>query len=417
MVNARTGPLSSLPLPGGHTAGGAKDIDVAAVRADTRGCAGVAHFNNAGASLPPRQVTDIVIGHLQLEERIGGYEAAMAVASRTEAVYSSAAELIGAHPDEIAVVGSATHAWDLAFHGFRLEAGDRVLVDRARYPGHALAMVQAAHRSGVVVELVDDDATGQLDLADLDRRLASGVKLAALTYIPTDSGLVNPIAAAGALCRAAGVPLLVDGCQAVGQLAIDVDELGCDMLTATGRKYLRGPRGTGFLYVRRDRLDDLEPLSLDMYGASWERPDSIRMRGDARRFEAFERSIATMLGLGAGLDYALALGSAAIERRIRVVADELRARLGGIDGVRLDRVGVDQCGILTFTVGTLDSAQLQRDLSARGINTSVTRPLPGAVAAGATLPRARVRASVHYFNDAPDLDTLVQAIEQVSASR
>ena len=396
---------------------GGSEIDVSAVRADTRGCPGVAHFNNAGAALPPRQVTDAVVAHLQLEERIGGYEAAVAAGDRAEAVYHSAATLIGARPEEIAVVGSATRAWDLAFHGFRLAAGDRVLVDRARYPGHAVGMLQVAHRTGVQVDLVDDDATGQLDLADLERRLDSGVALVALTYIPTDSGLVNPIAAAGALCRSAGVPLLVDGCQAVGQLAIDVDALGCDMLTATGRKYLRGPRGTGFLYVRRDRFDDLEPLSPDVYAADWDSPDHYRLRDDARRFETFERSVATVLGLGAALDYALALGSAPIERRIRSVADELRLRLATVDGVRLDRVGLDQCGIVTFTVDDVDSAEVQRELSGCGVNTSVTRPSRGASPFGTPTPRPRVRASVHYYNDGDDLDALIRGLEHVSASR
>lgn len=395
----------------------AREIDIAAARADTPGCAAVAHFNNAGASLPPRPVTEAVIAQLRLEERIGGYEAALAVADRVEAVYGSAAALIGASPAELAVVESASRAWDLAFYGFRPAAGDRVLVDRARYPGHAIAMLQLAQRSGAVVELVDNDPSGQLDLADLERRLTAGVKLVALTYIPTDSGLVNPIPGAGALCRAAGVPLLVDACQAVGQLAIDVDELGCDMLTATGRKYLRGPRGTGFLYVRRERWDDIEPLSLDMFGASWDTPDTYRLRDDARRFESFERSIATMLGLGAALDHALALGPAAIERRVRSVADELRSRLAAVDGVALDRVGIHQCGIITFTVGELDSADVQRTLAAGGVNTSITRPLPAATAAGGTTPRPRVRASVHYYNDEQDLDTLIGAIEQVSTSR
>lgn len=392
-------------------------IDVAAVRADTPGCASVVHFNNAGAALPPRPVTEAVIAQLRLEEQIGGYEAAAAVIDRTEAVYASAASLIGADPDEIAVVESASRAWDLAFYGFRLTPGDRVLVDRARYPGHAVAMLQVAQRSGAVMELVNDDSTGQLDLADLARRLASGVKLAALTYVPTDSGLVNPISAAGTLCRAAGVPLLVDACQAVGQLAVDVDELGCDMLTATGRKYLRGPRGTGFLYVRRQRWPDLEPLAGDSYSASWDTPDSFRWRADARRFESFERSIAMMLGLGAALDYAIALGPQAIERRVRAVANDLRIRLSAIDGVALDRVGVDQCGILTFTVDGQDSGALTRTLAAAGVNTSVTRPASGAAIPGRPPPQSRVRASVHYYNDRKDLDTLVAAIEQMSASR
>ncbi len=405
---------SGHPAPGQSIETG---FDVAAARADTPGCAEVVHFNNAGAALPPRPVTEAVIAHLRREEAVGGYEAAAEATDGVQAVYAGAAALIGCASDEIAVVESASRAWDLAFYGFALKPGDRVLVDRARYPGHAVAMLQVAHRSGAVVEMVDDDPTGALDLGDLQRRLDAGVSLVALTYIPTDSGLINPIAAAGALCRAAGVPLLVDACQAVGQLVVDVDALGCDMLTATGRKYLRGPRGTGFLYVRRSRMPDLEPLTGDAFSASWDTPDGFRWRDDARRFESFERSVATVLGLGAALDYASTLGMSAIEARVRAVGDELRDRLAGIDRVRLDRVGADQCGILTFTVGEHDSADVQRTLAAAGVNTTVTRPPAGAVPSGRPPARPRVRASVHYYNDGNDLDTLVGTIEQVSVSR
>ena len=393
-------------------------IDLTAVRADTLGCNNVAHFNNAGCSLPPRQVNEAIIAQLRREEMIGGYEAAAEATERIAGVYTSAATLIGASPDEIALMDGATRAWDVAFYGYlagsRLGSGDRVLVDRARYPSYAVSMIQVAQRSGVTFQLIDDDERGQFDLDDLDRRLTPDVKLVALTHIPTDSGLINPIAEAGARCRAAGVPLLVDACQSVGQLTVDVDELQCDMLNATGRKYLRGPRGTGFLYVRSEWQHLVTPLVIDNSLTRWTAPTSYELQPGARRYEAFERSIATTLGLGVALDYALDLGVANIETSILSLADTLRQRLSRIPGLLLDDAGVRQCGIVTFRIPGVEAPAAHRALAARGINTSVTRIHAGATEPGAAPVEPRVRASVHYYNSEAEIEALASAIEQVS---
>ncbi len=226
-------------------------IDIVRARRETPGCENVIHFNNAGAALMPAPVLDATIAHLRLEGEIGGYEAAERAAERIEHVYAAAARLLDCAADEIAVVENATRAWDMAFHALRFEPGDRILTARAAYASNYIAFLQMARRAGVAVETIPDDVHGQVSLEALERLIDPRVRLVAITHVPTNGGLVNPVAGVGRIARAAGVPFLLDACQSVGQMPIDVRAIGCDMLSTTGRKYLRGPRGTGLLYVRR----------------------------------------------------------------------------------------------------------------------------------------------------------------------
>jgi kynureninase len=226
-------------------------IDVERARADTPGCEHVLHLNNAGSSLPPKQVLRAVIGHVELEGRIGGYEAHEQNERAVERFYGAAAELLGARPDEIAFCSSATRAWDMAFYAFAFERRDRILTSVADYISNYIAYIQVAERTGAEIVTVPNDECGQVSVDALRDLVDEHVKLVAITHVPTNSGLVNPVAEIGAVTRATGIPYLVDACQSAGQLPLDVDAIGCDALSATGRKFLRGPRGTGFLYVRR----------------------------------------------------------------------------------------------------------------------------------------------------------------------
>lgn len=388
-------------------------FDVDRARRDTPGASRVAHLNNAGAALPPSQVTEAVIAHLRREAEFGGYEAAEAAAEHIEATYPAIARLIGCGVDEVAVVENATRAWDMAFYAMSFKPGERILTSHAEYASNVIAFLQVARRTGAVVEVVDDDEHGQLCVADLRRRVSGGggeVKLIAMTHVPTQGGLINPAEQVGAVAREAGVPFLLDACQSVGQLPINVDRIGADLLSATGRKFLRGPRGTGFLYVRRTLLDQLEPPFLDMHAATWTAPERYEIRPDARRFESWETNYAGKIGLGVAINYALSWGLDAIEARVTALADGLRERLAALDGVHVHDQGLRRCAIVTFTVDGVSARAVQRRLAESAVNTSVS------VASSARLDLPRrglselVRASVHYYNTDDELDRLVNAL-------
>jgi selenocysteine lyase/cysteine desulfurase len=385
-------------------------FDVARARRETPGCAHVHHFNNAGAALPPEPVLRAQLDHLQLEATIGGYEAARASAAAAERTYAAVAELLNARPEEIALVENATRAWDMAFYGFRFAEGDRVLTTEVEYASNYIAFLQLERRAGIEVELVPSVSTGEVDLDALEAALERPARLVAATHVPTSSGLVNPAAEIGRLTRAAGVPFLLDACQSIGQMPLDVEELGCDLLAATSRKYLRGPRGVGLLYARASILDELEPPLLDLRAAEWTARDAYELRHDARRFETWESNHAARLGLGAAVEYALALGIDAIWARVQQVAAELRGRLTEVTGVELREQGAAPCGIVTFVVEGRRAAEVRGLLADQRVN---VQPIPrehSLIDMDARGLDEVVRASVHYYNDTGDIDALCGAL-------
>ncbi len=385
-------------------------IDVQRARADTPGTAEVIHLDNAGAALMPRPVIAAQHGHIDLEARIGGYEAAAREADRIGAVYDSIARLINARRTEIAVVENATVGWDMAFYAFPFAAGDRILTGEAEYGANYVAYLQVAKRTGAVIEVIPSTPEGETSPAALAEMIDDRVKLISLTHVPTNGGLVNPAPEIGAIARRHGIPFLLDACQSVGQLPVDVDAIGCDMLAATGRKFLRGPRGTGFLYVRQDLLERLEPPIIDHHAANWVALDRYELCRDGRRFENWENNYAAKIGLGVAVDYAIDLGLPAIERRVVTLAEELRARLGELPAVTVRDLGRRRCGIVGFTVDGVAADDVKARLGGQSINVSVSRP-------GSTLIDAEkrglgnlVRASVHYYNDEDELDRLIAAL-------
>jgi len=392
-------------------------IDLQQVRADTPGVAFVAHLNNAGSSLPPRQVHDAVVDHLQREAEIGGYEAARERRDRWEHTYDALARLLNADRDEIAVIENATRAWDMAFYAFPFKPGDRILTGRAEYASNWIALKQVGDRTGARIDVVPDDEHGQIDVAQLESMLDDDVKLVSLVHVPTQSGLVNPAAEVGRVTRAAGVPLLLDACQSVGQLPLDVDGLGCDILSGTDRKFLRGPRGTGFLYVRRGLIEELEPPLLDMRAADWQPDGTYTIRSDARRFENWETYYAGKVGLGVAVDYALAIGIDAIRERIVELAERLRAALGEIDGVTLLDRGAVLAATVTFTVDGVSPDEVQRKLEERAVNVSTMDASSAQLDYGPRGIAEAVRSSVHYYNDDSDLDRLVEGVKEITWSR
>jgi cysteine desulfurase / selenocysteine lyase len=391
-------------------------LDLERLRAETPGIAHRTHLNNAGAALMAQPVLAAMTGYLQREAEIGGYEAADESAARLDGVYDSIAGLIGAGRDEIALMENATAAWQMAFYALAgdLRPGDRILTARAEYAANYVAFLQAARRTGLGIEVIPDDQDGVLDPEALRRMIDDRVRLIAITWVPTNGGLVNPAAEVGEVARASGVPYLLDACQAVGQMAVDVPTLGCDMLSATGRKFLRGPRGTGFLYVRRDLLQRLEPPMIDHFGAPWVAPDAYRLRDDARRFETWENNYAARLGLGVAVDYARALDLDAIEARCRALADLLRDGLRRIPGATLHDLGQRPAAIVSFTIAGMAAEAVKALCAAAGVNVSTSKPASTLLDATARSLPTVVRASPHYYNSEEEIRRALEVLRSAA---
>jgi selenocysteine lyase/cysteine desulfurase len=401
------------PGPAGPANPPTTAVDVAAERARTVGTAHSHHLNSAGAALPTRTVVDAVVAHLRHEERAGGYEASAARAADVETVYASAARLLGAAPDEIALVDSATTGLRVVVDALRSTAKTRFLVSRSTYVSHALHLLSTVADTGAELVVVPNADDGALDTARLGELLAAGQgreDVVCVAHVPTSSGLVEPVAEIGALARAYGARYLLDATQSVGHLPVDVDEIGCDALVTTGRKFLRAPRGTGFAYVRRSLLETLAPLAPDVRGAVWRGEREWELSATARRFETWESSVASRLGLGVALGELLARGVAATTAHLVAAGDTLRAALAAIDGVTIQDPAACGSGIVTFTVAGVPADQANRSLAEANVRTVSVPASHGQWDLGFRGVGSVVRASVHVYNDATDSEALLAAV-------
>lgn len=385
-------------------------MDIEKIYADTPGKNNIIHFNNAGSSLMPRQVLDAQIAHLKLEASIGGYEAMTQAKDKVGAVYASVAKLIGADPSEIAIVENATVGWAMGFYAIDFKPGDRILTVEAEYVSNYIAYLHMAQDKGISIEVIPSGEDGNLRLDILEDMIDENVKLISTTHVPTNSGLVNQVAKVGEIAKKHGILFLVDACQSVGQMPVNVDEIGCDMLSATSRKYLRGPRGIGFLYVRKSVLEKLHPPILDLRSAIWKDAGSYELRPDARRFENWEYNYAALLGFGAAIDYALDIGLENIQARVDELANMLRRELDTIDGVITHTISKNQCGIVSFHVQGHKAGDLVNQLRDNHINTSVSEPNSTLLDANKNKLPNLIRASVHYYNDEEEINKFVNVL-------
>jgi selenocysteine lyase/cysteine desulfurase len=389
--------------------------ELASWRLDTPGCERRVHLNNAGASLVPRPVRRAVDAHLDLEDELGAYEAAEARAAALERTVDDVGRLVGAGRRNIALTQNSTTAFAQALGAFDFASGDAILTSRADYASNQIMYLSLARRLGVEIVRAPDLPEGGVDpeaVRALVRRRPP--TLVAITWVPTNSGLVQPVAAIGEVCRAAGVPYLVDACQAVGQMPVDAPAIGCDYLAATSRKFVRGPRGIGFLYVADHALaGGAHPLLVDMHGATWTDPDRFELTPDARRFESWEIAYALALGLGAAARYALDVGLETARDRARTLAAYARDRLAELPGVRVLDRGAELCAIVTAEPAGRPGAEIKLALRARGINTSSPGRDDAVIDMDAKGARSAIRISPHYYNTAGEIDVAVEALREV----
>jgi selenocysteine lyase/cysteine desulfurase len=389
--------------------------ELARWRADTPGSDRVIHLNNAGAALQPAAVRDAVLRHLELEQEIGGYEAADAQVDALRDAYQAVGRLIGASGRNVAMQQNSTVAFAQAFAAFDLRRGDLILTSRADYASNQIMYLALSRRVGVEVVRAPDAPEGGIDpqaVRELIRRRRP--TLLALSWIPTNSGLVQPAEPIGEICREADIPYILDACQAVGQMPVDVGRLHCDYLAAATRKFMRGPRGVGFLYVSDRALEaGAYPLTVDMHGADWTDPETFALKPDARRFEQWEISHALVLGAGAAAGYALEVGIGKARERSWGLAASVRERLAEMDGIRVLDRGRSLCAIATAELGGRNAEQVKLALRARGINTSSPLREDAVIDMDEKRAASAIRISPHYYNTADEIDRALAALAEV----
>jgi selenocysteine lyase/cysteine desulfurase len=385
-------------------------MDIDALRAQTPGCAGRIHLNNAGAALLAQPTLDAMTGHLRLEAEIGGYEAAAEAREAIAAAYAAIAELVGGRSEEVALFDNATHAWNAAFYSVPLGPGDRILTGRAEYGSNVLAYWQAAERTGAEVVVVPNDRYGQMDVAALAAMADERTRLIGASHVPTSGGLVQPAAEIGKIARACGALFLLDATQSVGQLPLDVQAIGCDMLTGTGRKFLRGPRGTGFLWVRAAALERLDPFVAEIGSATWDGRRGFDWVHGARRLGTWEHSYVNVLGLGAAVRQALDLGLAAIAQRAITLGARLRDQLSQLPGVSTHDLGQTRCAIVTAKVSSRPAEEVAAALGRAAVNVTTTVPEHNPLDTEDRGIHPLIRFSPHYYNTENEIDRATELL-------
>jgi len=394
-------------------------LDLHKIRRDTPGTSTVLHLNNAGASLMPQPVINAMRNHLDLELYGGGYEAAAAEADAVRRFYDSLAQMLRTNPRNIAFATNATDAYSKALLSIPFEQGDIILTTVDDYVSNQIAFLQLQKRFGVQLFRAKTTATGGVDVDDMLHLIEQHQpRLVAVTHVPTSSGLVQPVAEIGKACKEKEIWYLVDACQSAGQMPLDVHEIGCDFLSATFRKFMRGPRGAGFLYASDRVLEEgLEPLFVDMRGAEWIEADRYELQADAKRFEIWERSYAIMLGAASATEYALIQGLGNIAKRVTHLADYTRQRLAELPEVRILDRGEQLCGIVTLHVEGCQPERLKTALQEKRINTSYTAIGSARLDFQEKGIEWALRISPHYYNTEAEIDTLSVALAEIFDAR
>lgn len=391
------------------------DEEILSLRQETEGCSNVIHLNNAGAGLMPDPVTRSIVDHIKLEAAIGGYEASALKAASINEFYTVAAKLINCKPANIAFTASATDSYTRALSSIPFNKGEVILTSNDDFISNQIQFLSCQKRFGIRVERVKNAPEGGIDLDDLDYKLKTlKPRLLSVTHIPTNSGLVQPVKQIGEIASNYDTIYLLDACQSIGQMKLDLKELKCDFLSVTSRKFLRGPRGSGFLYASDKVLArGLEPLFIDMRGAEWIEKDIYKPKDDARRFEDWEFAYALVLGNRHAIEYCLKVGEDRIWQRVKILSAYMRRKLALIDKVTVLDRGPELGGLVTFNVAGSDPVYLTEQLLRRKINVVPSYRGFAVIDFDEKNVKWAIRASPHYYNTIDEIDQFIEAVKEL----
>lgn len=390
-------------------------MNIDKIRNESPSCEEQLFVNSAGASIPPSIVTKTIIDYLKKEEQVGGYKLMDIEKENLEEFYNISAQLIHAEPRNMAFASSATDAFGKALSAIPFQNGDIILTTDNDYVSNHIQYNSLKERFDIQVKRIRSLANGDLDIEHMEALINERQpRLCAISHIPTNSGLVQDAEAVGRVCKKYEVLYLLDACQSVGQMDVNVDKIGCQLLSMTGRKFMRAPRGTGFLYVADELLDqDFSPLVMDSFGCSWHSTNGFSPSPTAKRFELWEKSDALKLGMKEAIRYALQVGMDNIEDYNSMIRERLISNLDSITGVELYDLGSQRANIITLRKASVGREQFCLALDKAEVKYSITSKESAFIDFDKKGIDWAIRLSPHYFNTLSEMDRLSEIIASI----
>ena len=390
-------------------------MNIELLRSETPGCRTKLHFNNAGCSLHPLPVVNAVRTYLEEESLTGGYEYAAIKAHELDEFYHSAARLFHCKPENIAFTTSSTDSYIKALSSIPFKAGDIILTSINDYVSNQIQFLSLQKRFGVQIIRAKNTESGEVDVNSVAELIKKHHPvLVAITHVPNNTGMIQPVEEIGDLCFEHDVIYIVDACQSSGQLNVDTTKIKCDFLTAATRKFMRGPRGGGILFVSDKMLMNAkEPMFIDMRGADWMEDNIYKPVADAKRFELTEMSYAIQMGASAAINYILNLGIDSIAERNAMLCSYARTKLSAIPTVRLLDLGKNLSAIISLTTENYNVFDLKSELIRRNINVGAAAKKFALMDFNQKHVDAALRISPHYYNTLEEIDLLVESISEI----
>ena len=388
-------------------------LDIKKIRLETPGCQSRIHFNNAGSSLNPKGVFVAVQSYLNREQEIGSYEAAEEAKVLINSFYTKFSELLNCSESEIAFIENSTRAWEMAVHSISWKPGDQIITGENEYGSNYLGLLHLAKQRSLKILTIPNDESGTISLSQLEESVTDKTRLIAITHVASQRGDVQPASKVGEIANKHNILYLLDACQSVGQINLDTKSLKCDFLCGSGRKYLRGPRGTGFLYTKSTALKTLEPVFLDLHSANWKNVGSYEFVRDAKMFECWERNMAAMIGLTTAVEYLLKLDVKMVEQRVKQLSLNLREKLSELAAIKILEKSNNCSGIVTFTKTSISATDLKDELQKKGINISVIKQRNARLDLGKECTGDINRASLHYYNSEQEISEFIKELTKL----
>ena len=371
------------------------------------------NFNNAGASKNPEFVVNRIKEYLDEEVIFGGYYAAEKNKKHIINFYKNLSFLINCHESEISFVPSSTYGWNFFLDSVNLEKGDNIIIFDNEYGNNFLSLLK---KKNVEIRVSEIDTNGKICLSNLKKKIDKKTKIICVCHIASQSGNIQNVEE---ICKVSKklnnkIIFLLDACQSIGHIKIDVKKINCDVMVGSGRKYLRGPRGTGFMYIKDSIKKNIRPSIFDSRSCVLKKMKTILYKKNL--FETFEFPPALIIGLSESLSYLNKLGIKKIEKKIKNLSIYFRKKIKKINSVTVYENPLLLSGINTISVEKKPVEKIHKYLLKKKILTSICTTSTSYHHFEKMNVKKLLRISFHHYNTRKEIDYLVEVLNDLAKS-